>query len=270
MKLIFLAMIMAVAPALSRASDSPEEAYRDAYHVLREAQQAEYKKDNDLAWQRYLEARKLFEAIQRDYPAWHAEGVVAQASSCAAGSAKTAPLIVRELDQSIRELKLFSASMDELKTQKLSASQQADWEYKFIYDRIEKLVLDYARQREETAKGAEEKGRRPTVEEEQVALRLEELGLAPGEADQLTSIDSDNDGLTDQEEIEHGTDPDDPDTDNDGFYDGDEVELGYDPLDASDHPEVDEVEDYDESNVNWEEQEGVTEEGEPVEVEYQK
>jgi len=38
------------------------------------------------------------------------------------------------------------------------------------------------------------------------------------------------------------------------------------------HPDadVDEVEDYDERNVNWEEQEGVSEEEEPVEVEYQE
>ncbi|MCX6339430.1 MAG: hypothetical protein NTX71_05870 [Candidatus Aureabacteria bacterium] len=265
MKLIFLAMIMAVAPALSRASDSPEEAYRDAYHVLREAHQAEYKKDNDLAWQRYLEARKLFEAIQRDYPAWHAEGVVAQASACAAGSAKTAPLIVRELDQSIRELKLFSARMDGLKVQKLSALNQADWEHDFVYDRIEKLMGDYVGQRKGAAAAGEEVSAGPPAEDEEFAAALEEAGLAAAEI--APGLDSDNDGLNDEVEVELGTDPNDPDTDNDGFYDGDEVDLGYDPLDASDHPEVDEVEDYDESNVDWEEQEGVTEGGEPVEEE---
>jgi hypothetical protein len=264
MKLVFLAVIVAVAPALSWAIDSSGEAYRDAYHALVEARQAEHGKNNDLAWQRYLEARKLFEAIQRNYPGWSAEAVAAQVRACAAGSEKAAPLMVRELDQSIRELRIFSARMDELKVQKLSALKQADWEYDFINDRIEKLVRDYARTVGGVAGGAEEaRGERPTAEEEELAAALEEVASTPGEI--APGVDSDNDGLTDDEEIEFGTDPNDPDTDNDGFYDGDEVELGYDPLDASDHPEVDEVEDYDESNVNRESQEDYTGDGESEE-----
>jgi hypothetical protein len=44
--------------------------------------------------------------------------------------------------------------------------------------------------------------------------------------------DSDDDGLTDGEEIAIGTDPFDPDTDDDGLSDGDEVNVhGTDPLD---------------------------------------
>ncbi|MBJ7355906.1 hypothetical protein, partial [Nocardioides sp.] len=44
--------------------------------------------------------------------------------------------------------------------------------------------------------------------------------------------DSDDDGLTDEEEAEIGTDPQDPDTDNDGLSDGDEVNTHTtDPLD---------------------------------------
>ena len=42
--------------------------------------------------------------------------------------------------------------------------------------------------------------------------------------------DSDGDGLTDDEEADIGTDPNDPDTDDDGLNDGDEVDLGTDPL----------------------------------------
>ncbi|MBM25134.1 MAG: hypothetical protein CL760_05525, partial [Chloroflexi bacterium] len=41
--------------------------------------------------------------------------------------------------------------------------------------------------------------------------------------------DTDNDGLTDYEEIREGTDPNNPDTDNDGLEDGEEVDLGTDP-----------------------------------------
>ena len=43
-------------------------------------------------------------------------------------------------------------------------------------------------------------------------------------------VDSDNDGLTDEEEEDLGTNPDNPDTDGDGLSDGDEVDRGTDPL----------------------------------------
>ncbi|MDR1352196.1 MAG: thrombospondin type 3 repeat-containing protein [Treponema sp.] len=49
-------------------------------------------------------------------------------------------------------------------------------------------------------------------------------------------IDSDGDGLTDEEETFLGTDPNKKDTDGDGYEDGWEVVNGYDPLDPDDHP----------------------------------
>ena len=48
------------------------------------------------------------------------------------------------------------------------------------------------------------------------------------------ALDSDNDGLTDDEERELGTNPNNPDSDGDGINDGDEVEQGTNPLDADD------------------------------------
>lgn len=42
--------------------------------------------------------------------------------------------------------------------------------------------------------------------------------------------DSDNDGLTDMEEIIYGTDSQNPDSDGDGYKDGAEVDNGYNPL----------------------------------------
>jgi hypothetical protein len=42
-------------------------------------------------------------------------------------------------------------------------------------------------------------------------------------------VDSDNDGLTDTQEADLGTDPDNADTDGDGLEDGAEVSLGTDP-----------------------------------------
>ena len=56
---------------------------------------------------------------------------------------------------------------------------------------------------------------------------------APGELDAGTDTgprpDRDMDGLPDEDEPTHGTDPDDPDTDGDGLTDGDEVMRGTDP-----------------------------------------
>ena len=47
-------------------------------------------------------------------------------------------------------------------------------------------------------------------------------------------LDADNDGLEDDEEVNIGTDPQDPDTDDDGIEDGQEVTDGTDPLDDCD------------------------------------
>lgn len=49
-------------------------------------------------------------------------------------------------------------------------------------------------------------------------------------------LDSDEDGLSDEEEMALGTDPYNPDTDGDGWDDGEEVDRGTDPLDDSDYP----------------------------------
>lgn len=51
--------------------------------------------------------------------------------------------------------------------------------------------------------------------------------------------DTDNDGLTDAEEVLTETDPTNPDSDGDGFLDGEEVAAGTDPNDASDFPVTD-------------------------------
>lgn len=50
------------------------------------------------------------------------------------------------------------------------------------------------------------------------------------EAEPAAPTDSDNDGLTDEEEEQYGTDPNNPDTDGDGFDDLTEIEGGYNPL----------------------------------------
>ena len=56
-----------------------------------------------------------------------------------------------------------------------------------------------------------------------------------GNLDDLNETDDyDNDGLSDMEEYELGTDPTNDDTDGDGYKDGQEVANGYDPLNPKD------------------------------------
>jgi hypothetical protein len=48
--------------------------------------------------------------------------------------------------------------------------------------------------------------------------------------------DLDDDGLSDQQELELGTDLNDMDSDDDGFADGIEFEVGSNPMNAKDQP----------------------------------
>jgi len=57
-----------------------------------------------------------------------------------------------------------------------------------------------------------------------------------GRGDESSQADSDGDGLSDDEEEDLGTDPEDTDTDGDGWEDEDEVDASTNPLDGGDHP----------------------------------
>ncbi len=61
-------------------------------------------------------------------------------------------------------------------------------------------------------------------------------GLDPDDSDDADK-DEDNDGLSNLEEFQAGTDPNEKDSDNDGWSDGKEVSKGFDPLNPESHPE---------------------------------
>jgi hypothetical protein len=55
------------------------------------------------------------------------------------------------------------------------------------------------------------------------------FALAQSQTNSSVFLDSDQDGLTDQQEKLIGTDPHNPDTDNDGYFDGEEAKSCYNP-----------------------------------------
>ncbi|MCP5463482.1 MAG: hypothetical protein H7A33_00475 [Deltaproteobacteria bacterium] len=57
----------------------------------------------------------------------------------------------------------------------------------------------------------------------------EKCGVTLSVTGASSTEDADEDGLTEQEEYENGTDPNNPDSDGDGINDGDEVDTGRDP-----------------------------------------
>jgi len=56
------------------------------------------------------------------------------------------------------------------------------------------------------------------------------FALAQSQTNNSVFLDSDQDGLTDQQEKMIGTDPHNPDTDNDGYFDGEEAKSCYNPM----------------------------------------
>ena len=82
-------------------------------------------------------------------------------------------------------------------------------------------------------------------------------------------VDTDDDGLTDEEEHDLGTDPNDPDSDDDGLDDGDEVNVyGTDPLDHDSDwdglGDGEEVHDYGTEPLLWDSDEDGYGDGEEV------
>ncbi|HHF7035846.1 TPA: PBECR4 domain-containing protein [Streptococcus mutans] len=75
---------------------------------------------------------------------------------------------------------------------------------------------------------------------ERQSLTQKELSRETNQQDGLRTRDSDGDGLTDEQELAHGTNPYLSDTDGDGISDGQELAQGTNPLDTNSNVHVDE------------------------------
>jgi hypothetical protein len=74
------------------------------------------------------------------------------------------------------------------------------------------------------------------IREDLITVCLEGIPL---QLTQITSLDTDDDGLSDVDEFAYGTDMNNPDTDGDLWMDGAEVSAGESPTDLNSHPEFD-------------------------------
>jgi hypothetical protein len=289
MKRVYVLLVVLLLPGFLLAAETPEDIHQSASIIFEQAKQAEQKGDMELAWQRYSKALMLLRRLEKSSPDWKKEVVAADIKVCAGGAGRTAPLMVKEFDQSLLALKLLSVQADELVKKKQGLLKQVNWERDTMYDRIDKLMLDFIvlrtgrsvaavsaaradRAREEAEQEEKEGtpeiaegGEEQTGGEQTGGEAVQEAGLTAVSIDaqlmerqqelgakDLTTVDSDGDDVSDADEILLGTNPDRADTDGDGFWDGDEVETGNDPTDSSSFPQTYDVDDYDEGNVQWE------------------
>jgi len=245
------------------AVDAPAQGYREAYRLVREAKMADYNGNADLAGWKWHEAKMLLEKLSREYPNWNRDVVRGQLSEAARWLSKSPPSSAQSYAMSVEETRGLAGSVAEFNGTKVSMLKQIEWEKQKLVE-IERLVRDFGRKENARRVLGLEKGALVTLADikraeaaEPTPTPVNEKKLAQEEEkeEDLSKIDSDNDGLTDAEEEKLGTDtkkadtdrdgltdgdevktyktdPLDKDTDGDGWEDGDEVKDGFDPLDA--------------------------------------
>jgi len=302
---ICAAAALALAASAAGAVVGPEQGYRHAYRLVREAKMADYRGNAELAASKWDEARRLLQKISRDFPDWNRKIVLSQLGEVTR-SLRTAPVAdLGSFEMMIVEMRGVAEDLAELDGRKVALATQMEWEKKKLkeiegsardFNRIEHArrileldrdapvtLADIRRAEDGRSASASELAAWPFESEEwdeTLGLDIDDLSglegldlevdlndldaLAPESADlsgvieeQALELDTDDDGLLDLEELElgtdlndpdsdndglldgqevndHDTDPIDPDTDGDNWDDGDEVELGYDPNDPND------------------------------------
>lgn len=145
-------------PALSEAVHDPGEVYRAAYLIAREARQAEYAGDADLAASKWGEALALFEKIGREHPEWNSAMIRGQTDEARERSQKPPPG-AGALGAAVIETRRLASVVEAFARGKSAMLEEAEWERKKLLE-----LENYARdlQAKENARKA--------------------LGLAEGEA----------------------------------------------------------------------------------------
>ncbi|MBU2579141.1 hypothetical protein KKA09_03430 [Patescibacteria group bacterium] len=128
------------------------------------------------------------------------------------------------------EIELASEKLGGIRTEKKQIKQQ-------IKEEMDRAVGSMIKEKPETEKVVLEKFQNTQNKVAEQLGELEKIVLEKETVKQKTQVaaakDSDNDDISDVEEIKIGTDPLSPDSDGDGFLDGVEVVGGFDPLNPS-------------------------------------
>lgn len=112
---------------------------------------------------------------------------------------------------------------EKLESQKLE-KQKIEEKTTSLREKREKIEEERREIKKEIIEGIEPK------EREKIITSFEDLEKKLIEKSQILLKDSDEDGLSDEEEIRLGTNPFNSDSDGDGFLDETEIEIGYNPL----------------------------------------
>lgn len=148
---------------------------------------------------------------------------------------------IKEKEETLRtmdkEIKLFSEKLSGIRTGK----EQIKKQIKNILSKTAETAIETAgisiKEKLETENIVQEKLQDTQNKVEEQLKKIEKIVLEKETAKQEAQIgvvkDSDNDGISDEEEIKIGTDPFNPDSDGDGYLDGIEIEGGFDPLNSS-------------------------------------
>jgi predicted nucleic acid-binding Zn-ribbon protein len=134
--------------------------------------------------------------------------------------------IEKELDSLKKELEKIEKEKENIKKE---ITQETTEVIKPISETVEDKEM-VRRGIEEIVKNVQQKVDQKLHQLEKEIAEREKIKVAKTE---IITKDSDNDGLSDLEEIRLGTDPFNPDSDGDSYLDGVEREAGFDPLNPS-------------------------------------
>jgi hypothetical protein len=132
-----------------------------------------------------------------------------------------------EISSSLSASKVSDASSSSKKSSFSETSQTGDKDIKATTQTKEETAKEMERVKETIEKRDQQQKSQSTQTGAAFSENATVAGTLP------LNVDSDQDGISNEEEKRIGTDPNSADTDKDGYIDGDEVKKGFDPLKSS-------------------------------------